>query len=871
MKKRPSWLSRHWQAWLQKLDQRMAKHAQSAETAPSLPPFSRDTWWLYADVILQSLKSLTYYLIAALGIGLVFGIGLFAGYFASIVDATPIPTQTALTNTLTNVNSSTSLYYANNVALGHVKSDLIRDKVSLKNVSPYLKKAIVATEDEDFYQNDGVVPKAVIRAVVSELTGIGSQTGGSTLTQQVVKLQFLSSETTFKRKVTEIMYALRLNHFFTKDAILEAYLNIVTLGRNNKGQNIAGVQTAAEGLFGKSAKDLNLAEAAFIAGLPQSPSVYTPYTINGTLSANISLGLNRQKTVLFRMYRAGMITKKQYTEAKAFDLKKDFLPQETASEESSGNYVYNMVTSEAETVLGEQLAKDDGHTQAALNKDTALANKYLTQAKELLSTKGYQVHSTINKQVYDTMQTVAKQNADTLGTTYTTTSIDSKTGQTVSVKEPVQNGSVLLDNNTGAIIGFIGGLSGELNHIYTTRSPGSSIKPLLVYGPAIENKLIGSQTMLADFATDFPNYSVTDYGNQILNKFVPATTALKWSYNIPTVNLYNKLRETVNVKSYMEKMGIDTLTAHDYSQLGLALGGADYGLTVQAEAAAYATFSRGGTYVEPYVIDKIVDPLGNVIYQHKAKPTTVFSPATSYIMRQMMHQVIASGTAEQLNYQVSFDTTNLIGKTGTSNDYKDIWFTGSTPGVTLSSWIGYDNDNGTAHTLSSSASNLNMSYWAKIANAVYRLIPNTFNTAKTLSKPSTVKSVAVNSQTGEKAGTATFAGSKYKVSGNTLTSLYNNWEPTTTTGTFGIGGSTENYALFWAYLSGNTSNGYGTTTTGAGSKPKSSSASTTNATGSTGTTGSTNSANSSSTTTGSTSATSSSASSATSSSASAGN
>lgn len=278
-----------------------------------------------------------------------------------------------MTRTLNNVETSTRLYYANNVEIGPVKSDLLRDTTTLENVSPWLQKAIVSTEDEDFWTNKGVVPKALVRAVITELTGLGGQTGGSTLTQQVVKLQFLNSQTTFKRKATEIMLALRLNKYYSKQQILEEYLNIITLGRNHNGQNIAGVQTAAQGLFGKNAKDLNLAESAFIAGLPQSPSAYTPYTNTGAFKHDLNPGLNRQKTVLFRMYRAGTITDKQYQEARTFDLKAAFLkPGNASTANQSSGYVYNTVEAEAQTILGRQLAKADGHTTTDLNKNAAL-------------------------------------------------------------------------------------------------------------------------------------------------------------------------------------------------------------------------------------------------------------------------------------------------------------------------------------------------------------------------------------------------------------------------------------------------------------------------------------------------------------------
>ncbi|MDG3062962.1 penicillin-binding protein [Lacticaseibacillus casei] len=763
----------------------------------------------YGNVTLQSIKSIVYYLLGVLGIAAVFGLGLFGGYFVSIIDATPIPTEAAMKATLSNTSRTSSMYFAHNVKLSDVKSDLYSTKVSLSDMSPWLTKAIIATEDEDFYRHDGVVPKAVIRAFFSDLTGMGNQTGGSTLTQQVVKMMFLNSETTFKRKAAEIMLARRLNNHFSKNEILETYLNVATLGRNNKGQNIAGVEAAAQGLFGVSASQVNLPEAAFIAGLPQSPFVYTPYTADGQLKASLKSGINRQQTVLFRMYRAGVISHKQYVAAKSFDLKGAFLKPENAEQDDNEyGYVYNMVLSEAKSLLAEKLAQNDGHSAADLAKDNALNNDYLRQAGDLFASKNYQIKSTINKDVYDRMQFVMRATRNTFGQTYTSTQINPKTGETETVKHPVQNGSVVLDNQTGAVLGFVGGVSGELNHIYTLRSPGSTIKPLLVYAPAIDQKVIGSQTALADFKTNLGNnYSVTDYGDQIQNRFIPATEALAQSYNIPAVNLYKHIKPNVNVKSYMEKMGIDTLTDNDYSQLGLALGGTDYGVDVKEQASAFSTFANEGEHVPAYVISEIVDPSGHAVYRHHVKKTKVFSEGTNYIMNQMLKNVVESGTAESLNYQLRFNTDNLIGKTGTSNDFRDIWFIGSTPGVTIASWMGYDNSNGTNYTLDENSSMTNEAYWSKLANAVYHTIPKQFKVDKKLARPSTVKSVTVDKQTGQPAGTLTFNGRTYHTGGSTVTSLYNDWQPTAKA-EFGIGGSKDNYQLFYDHLNGK-SNGYG--------------------------------------------------------------
>ena len=204
------------------------------------------------------------------------GAGIGLGYFAFLVEDTKIPSKIELQQDLGDITQTSKLVYANGNAISNIRSDLRRTNIASNQISPLIKKAVVATEDEYFYQHHGVVPKAVLRALLSEAIG-GAGGGGSTLTQQLVKQQILSSETTFKRKANEILLALEVEKNFSKDEIITMYLNVSPFGRNNQGQNIAGVQEAAIGIFGKNASDLTLPQAAFIAGLPQSPIIYSPY------------------------------------------------------------------------------------------------------------------------------------------------------------------------------------------------------------------------------------------------------------------------------------------------------------------------------------------------------------------------------------------------------------------------------------------------------------------------------------------------------------------------------------------------------------------------------------------------------------------
>lgn len=773
---------------------------------------TKETIFYYLDISISVARSLLLHL---LSFGLVvgaLGLGLGLGYFAALISHDNIPNYTTMKREINSNYEASNLYFANDVRLGSMRTNLVSQSVSINQISPNLTKAITSTEDQYFYQHKGIVPKSVFRALLSSLTGIGVQTGGSTLTQQLVKMQILNSETTFKRKATEILLALRVDKYFSKTEILQAYLNAATFGRNNKGQNVAGVEEAAEGLFGVHASQVNVAQAAFIAGLPQSPSVYTPYTNTGKLKKNIEYGLERKDVVLFRMYRDNKISYKTYQAAKKYDLTKDFLPKANNPQQSvKYGYVYNLLTQQAKGIIKKQLYQADGLTAAKVNKDGALSEQYDEQAEQLLANRGYHIYSTINKPIYNAMQQVVKQQGSTLGQTYYDTATDAS-GNIVKVKEQVQNGSVLLNNQTGAILGFIGGRSyssSQLNHAFDTmRSPGSSIKPLAVYAPAIERKIIGSETKLADFKVNFNGYKPTDYGSTIQNRFINAREALKYSYNIPAVNLYNEVRNQGSAKPYLEKMGITSLTANDYKNLGLALGGTDYGVTVADAASAYSTLSNGGTHTDSYVIDKITDANGKVVYQHKAKSTKVFSAATAYITSNMMHSVVSSGTASQIPGETVFDTTNLVGKTGTSNDNRDSWFVGSTPTVTLATWTGYDNYNGSSYNLTDSSSEITNQFWSNLANAVYNADSSVMGTTKARKRPSGVTTASVVKSTGQLPGQLTVAGQSVFASGTKTTSYYAGWSPSKTKEQFGIGGSTSNYSTFWKnYINGNNADG----------------------------------------------------------------
>lgn len=490
---------------------------------------------LILNVIIRVFQSLVVFGVILIVLGGSLGLGIGMGYFAFLVEDTQPPTKEELQKEISDITEVSKMTYADGTPIANIKSDLIRTRINGDQMSPLLKKAIISTEDEYFEEHHGVVPKALVRALISDATGIGGSSGGSTLTQQLVKQQILTDETTFKRKANEILLALRIEKYFSKDEIVTTYLNVSPFGRNNKGENIAGVEEAAKGLFGKSAKDLNLPQAAFIAGLPQSPIVYTPYTNTGALKDDLSLGMKRKDFVLFSMYREKAISQKEYEEAKAYDLKKDFLPTEQANVNTEGYLYYTVLDKAVEIVMDLDMKK------AKVNRDDldqVGLDQYEEQARREIQSQGYTIQSTIDQNIYNTMQTAVANYGYLL---------DDGTAD-VNGNTMIETGNILMDNATGRILGFIGGRNFDINqnnHAFNAdRQVGSTIKPISVYGPAIDQGIIGSESRLANYPTTYADgREFVNSTNVDLNQFVTVRNALNWSFNIPVFHVNNELRK----------------------------------------------------------------------------------------------------------------------------------------------------------------------------------------------------------------------------------------------------------------------------------------------------------------------------------------
>lgn len=676
-------------------------------------------------------------------IGGAFGLGTGAGYFAATVKPEPLRTKDELSRRMSNMEQTSEIFFANDVPLGRLRTDLEREQVDLKDVSKHVKNAIISTEDEYFYSHNGVVPKAIFRAIFQEVAGSANSSGGSTLTQQVIKQTVLTSEVSFGRKFKEILLAQRLEKFFKKDEILEAYLNISPFGRNSSGRNIAGVQTASKGVFGIPAKDLNIPQSAFIAGLPNSPSMFTPFTQNGTLKEDLSFGINRMKLVLKRMYEHGYITKKEYNEALAYDITKDFSKQ-TQKADLAYPFIMAEVERRSIEILTPILAKKEGYTDADLKKSKNLREEFASQAKIAIADGGYKIYTTIDKGIYDEMEVATKnyQNfpKDMLALRYK----NPATGKEDFV-EPAETGSILIENATGKILSFVGGRDfnrEQINHAtQTLRSNGSTMKPLLVYAPAFEYGVSFSGKPLLNTFVSIPiegqePYAPENYEGGSITGLTDTREALKRSYNIPAILQY---MEILNQKpaTFLDKMGFTSLHKYDYSAPSVAIGALTNGVTVEENVNAYATFANGGQFIDAYMIEKIIDDKGNIIFKHETKKVDVFSPQTAYLMTDLMRSVVgeggtAGGIVGKLTYKADW-----VGKTGTSQDYKDAWFVACSPSLSFGTWMGYDHNNDlkAASGRSMSYSQRNNNLWVAQLNAAYAANPNVFKTVTSYKQP----------------------------------------------------------------------------------------------------------------------------------------
>ena len=737
-------------------------------------------------IFLRTLKLLINSIVVLGFLIAIFGGGVGVGFVVSLFDKVEVPKTKELVEKVSEVSRISTITYSDGSLVSEVNSDLLRIPVTSEEVSDYLKQAVIATEDETFETHNGVVPKAVLRAALGSI-GLGSSSGGSTLTQQLIKQQLVGDAPTFTRKANEIVSALALERNMKKNEILTIYLNVSPFGRNNQGKNIAGVEAAARGIFGKTAKELSVPQAAYIAGLPQSPIVYSPYASDGTRKSDDDMiyGIERYQDVLYNMYRASFLTKEEYEAYKDYDIKQDFIAPAPITSDTK-DYLYYEVMEEAQQVMFDYLVKRDAVSENDLKNDD-IKSSYEEMATQELSQGGYIIKSTVDKGIYSAMQSVVANYGSVLD----------------NGNEYVETGSVLIDNSTGAILGFIGGrnfATNQNNHAFDTqRSPASTIKPLLAYGIAIDQGLLGSASILSNYPTNFSSGQPIMYGSSKGTGMMNLQTAIDMSVNIPAFWTYKMIQNAgVNAKDYMEKMNYH-IPMYDIESVPLG-GGVE--ISVLTNTNAYQTLANGGVYNKHYIVESITASDGTVVYQHEAAPVQVYSKATASIMNMLLRQVINSGYTSTFKSRLSSlnpqaATSDFVGKTGTSNEVNDVWLMLSTPKVTLGTWVGND-DNSEMYVWTGYYNN--SQYVAYLVDALYNVKSDMFSGKFELDN--SVISSNVVSSTGQRAGTVQVNGRQVTIGGATTTSYWAKNGAPVTNYNFMVGGTDSDKRQAWNTIIG---------------------------------------------------------------------
>lgn len=676
-------------------------------------------------------------LIVGFTLGL-FGGGIAFGYVASIVKDEPVRSA-AFINEKIHENAETGFVYFNDGTLvGQLRTDEDRRLIALQDIPQQLIDAVIAIEDNNFYHHIGIDINGVVRAVKQKVLKEDIQTGGSTLTQQLARRVFLNLDRTTDRKVKEIFLSIRLERYLSKDEILTAYLNKVPFGNGSTGYNLFGVKAAAKGIFNLDLNKINLAQAAYIAGLPQLPSAYSAFTGKGSFNEKgFNRAIERQKLVLRRMLEENKITKQQYDEALSFNIKASLAkPQKKAYD----TYPYLMM--EAERAATEALVLQQNPSLTTADLRSKENTELMNDAREQMLRNGYKIYLTIDKKIYDAMRSIASDPKNF--------SPDSKT------KGMEQTAAVMLDHKTGAILGMIEGRDFYVEQMnYATqmlRQPGSAMKPLAAYLPAIEEGKVQPASILDDAPIVLKDggkgYHIPKNANNRYQGLVTARTALNQSLNLPALKIFLDKVGIEKAWEFVKTLGITSIQPEDYQAQTGVIGGLKYGVSVEEMTNAFGTIPNKGVFNDAYIVQKIVDTKGNNVYQHKNKPKQVYSEQTAYLMENMLRTVISGpkGTAGRLKGEFKkYGKIPIAGKTGTTQNYGDVWFMGFTPDVTLGVWAGYEQQ---VNVLTGDGKTRARKIWATIMNKVTDIKPELFQTP-TFTKPDGIVTMTVSGFSGK--------------------------------------------------------------------------------------------------------------------------
>ncbi|MBF7095776.1 transglycosylase domain-containing protein [Alkalibacter mobilis] len=619
-----------------------------------------------------------------------------------------------------------------------------REIVTIDQIPELVQNAFISIEDERFETHNGVDIQGFTRAALEVVrTGSLSGPGGSTITQQLIKLTHLTPEKALERKIVEIYLAMELEKVFTKDQILEAYLNKINFAY------AWGVQSASKVYFGKNVSELTVAQAASLASIIKSPTNYKPYIIEELEDGTFGIkkdedgkvvynekNQSRALSVVAKMQELGHINAEEAQVATEQLKNNDFGLQEPAQSE-----IYSFFTD----ALYDQLTAD-----LLANEDFNFESK--EEAQNYLLNSGLTIHSTIDPSVQKVLD--EKFSDDSLFPSQSSTAkraseaLSADTGEEVNLTP--EGAMTIVENSTGHVVGMIGGRSKEssrsLNRATQKFQVGSSTKPLTVYGPGLESKKI-------TLATTYDDQPILigrnwDPGNAGESSYAGMTTireGLRRSKNVIAVQAFYDIGVETSVK-YAELLGLELVKEGDVNDLNasaLSLGGYTYGQTTLTMASAFSTFPDQGVRTEPIMYTKISDSKGNVVLENPQEKIRVFSEQTAYLITDVLKTAVRGGTTS-----ISVSGTEIAGKTGTTNEQMHAWFAGYSPYYSASVWYGYDQNKvvagGKTYVLNIGLSGGSSRGPAKMWEAVMRDIHKDLESAKLPSQPSGIVTASVD-------------------------------------------------------------------------------------------------------------------------------
>ena len=502
--------------------------------------------------------------------------------------------------------------------------------ISIDKVPDNMKNAVIAIEDDRFYQHFGFDIYSIVRAIYKNRQEDQIVEGGSTITQQLVRNSFLDFDKNYTRKIKEIMLAIEMERKYSKPQILEMYLNSIYFGGG-----AYGVENAANLYYNKHVEDLTLEESALLAGLPKAPSELSPY-------ANIEASKTRQNLVLSQMLKNEKITKEDYKKA-----------------------IEKEIVVVAPSVVNTIYPHFSLYVQDELNSLFSEAD---------IQRLGLKVYTTLNPKIQDFAQAELTNGVEKL-----------------NYRNANNAAVVQINPKTGAIYAMVGSVgwgkenvNGRINMATTPRQPGSSIKPL-IYSSALDAGYIAPNTVLHDVPTTFsPNYKPLDFDKKFRGSMMPRR-ALTNSLNIPAVEVISRMGY-VNALDKLKELGVTSIT--DYSNYGLSvvLGGVE--ISALEMAGAYTALANGGVYVKPYAIEKVEDKYGQVLFERKVEKKQVLTPETSYIVTDWISDNRARSEIFGYPYYFNYGKAEVASKTGTTENFRDSWQIAYTSYVLTAIWVG---------------------------------------------------------------------------------------------------------------------------------------------------------------------------------------